>query len=228
MKTSVLVTVSLLGLAATIASFIVLDSFRIADDQRTTTCQGCLTTIAIAMHNYHTKYGHFPPAFLADSQGKPIHSWRALLLEFLDPDLYAKYKWDEPWNGPNNRKLEAKMPRYYACPADNESRTNSRTNYFVVIGEDTLFPGPKTRSLDDIKKSKSSTILVVESIDLNVSWLQPTDLSYDSMSFVLNNPTKAGLSSKHRRGVNVCFVDATKQLIDNLSVVKLQEILAIR
>ena len=35
-----------------------------------------------------------------------MHSWRVLLLPYLDrSDLYKAYDFTEPWDGPNNRKL---------------------------------------------------------------------------------------------------------------------------
>src|SRR5262249_40592874 len=92
------------------------------DITQATNCSGHFTTIAVAMDQYHQWYGHFPPAYRTDASGKPAHSWRVLLLEFLDHELYAKYRFDEPWDGPNNRKLESRMPSYYACPADREGK----------------------------------------------------------------------------------------------------------
>jgi ABC-type antimicrobial peptide transport system permease subunit len=40
-----------------------------------------------------------------------MHSWRVLILPFLEADLvYRQYNFDEPWDGPNNRLLMAQMP----------------------------------------------------------------------------------------------------------------------
>ena len=46
----------------------------------------------MAVANYHHKYGCFPPAFMADANGRPMHSWRVLLLPFLEErESYAAY-----------------------------------------------------------------------------------------------------------------------------------------
>jgi len=37
-----------------------------------------LQRLVIAMHLYHQDYGCFPPAYVADENGTPMHSWRVL------------------------------------------------------------------------------------------------------------------------------------------------------
>ena len=69
------------------------------------------------MHDYHGKNKHFAPAYVADENGKPMHSWRVLLLPMLEQQaLYESYDFDEPWNGPNNSRLLAQTPPSYQCP----------------------------------------------------------------------------------------------------------------
>ena len=69
-------------------------------------CQGRLRQIALALQCYHDVYKSFPPAYVADETGKPMHSWRVLILPFLEQKaLYDQYRFDEPWDGPNNGKL---------------------------------------------------------------------------------------------------------------------------
>jgi hypothetical protein len=180
------------------------------------------------MHEYHQKYGHLPPAYLVDDAGRPAHSWRVLLLEFLKPELHAAYKFDESWDGPNNRKLERHMPSYYVCPADREGKSRWRTNYFVVVGEGTAFPGAKAVRLEDIERQRAEAILLVESVGLDVHWMEPKDLSLDSMSFVLNDDSKPSVSSKHRKGPNICMVDATKRRLAGIAPDSLKELLTIK
>ena len=42
-----------------------------------------LKQIGLALLEYHQKYGSFPPAFVADANGKPLYSWRVLILPEL-------------------------------------------------------------------------------------------------------------------------------------------------
>ena len=42
--------------------------------------------IVMAIEEYKGKNGHYPPAYIADGNGKPLHSWRVLILPFLGYD----------------------------------------------------------------------------------------------------------------------------------------------
>ena len=85
---------------------------------RRSACKNNLKQIGLALHNYHNAYGSFPPAFVPDAEGHPAHSWRVLLLPYVDgEELYSLYRFDEPWNGPHNSKLADKIPSVYRCPS---------------------------------------------------------------------------------------------------------------
>lgn len=67
------------------------------DAARRVMCKDNLHQIGIALHNYHEQHGSFPPAYTTDQNGKPLHSWRVLLLPYLDrPNLYQQIRLDEP------------------------------------------------------------------------------------------------------------------------------------
>ena len=84
---------------------------------RRTQCVHHLKQLGLALQAYHDKYGSLPPAYFPDKDGKPKYSWRVLILPMLgEQALYDAYDFDEPWNGPNNRKLASKMPAVFACP----------------------------------------------------------------------------------------------------------------
>ncbi len=60
----------------------------------------CLNNVrqsGLAMQIYHSMHKHFAPAYVADETGKPLHSWRVLLLPMLEQQaLYESYDFDEP------------------------------------------------------------------------------------------------------------------------------------
>lgn len=149
-------------------------------------CQSNLRQIAIALQLYHLRYGSLPPAYVADANGKPMHSWRVLILPFLErDDLYAKYRFDEPWDGPNNRQLIDLMPRVYACPGQQGS---PYTDFQAVIGPNTAWPGPIGRKMSEISDDRTSTVLVVEFTDGKTMWTEPRDLAFDEAVRVLSSP----------------------------------------
>src|SRR5262245_28362452 len=41
---------------------------------------GWAAKLRSALREYHGVNGHFPPAYVVDSKGRPMHSWRVLLL----------------------------------------------------------------------------------------------------------------------------------------------------
>src|SRR4051812_9073955 len=96
--------VAALALGLAIAFFFSLSpSTGPREASKRTQCKNNLKEIALALHNYHEAYGCFPPAYIADKDGRPMHSWRVLILPYLDEKpLYLKYRFDEPWNGPHN------------------------------------------------------------------------------------------------------------------------------
>ena len=85
--------------------------------------------IMLGLLNYESANGHFPPPYLADENGKPIHSWRVLILPYTEHgSLYERYDFDEPWDGPNNSKLIAEMPNFYGCPAHSDGLCRYRAD----------------------------------------------------------------------------------------------------
>ena len=55
------------------------------------------------MHNFHAITNHFPPAVIFGPDGKPWHSWRVLILPYLEEnELYNAYDFSQPWDSPRN------------------------------------------------------------------------------------------------------------------------------
>jgi hypothetical protein len=138
-----------------------------------------LKQLALAMHGYEATNGTLPPAAVYGKDGKPLLSWRVLLLPYLEQNgLYKQFKLDEPWDGPHNKKLLAKMPRVFAAPTDEKSVKAHETFYQVFVGKGTIFEGKKAMRLQDIADGTSQTLLIVEA-GKAVPWTKPEDLPYD-------------------------------------------------
>ena len=49
--------------------------------------------ISIALDMYVNTHNAYPPPYVTDADGKPLYSWRVLILPYLDQDaLYSRYK----------------------------------------------------------------------------------------------------------------------------------------
>ncbi len=172
------------------------------DAARRVSCSGHLCQLAVALRSYHDVYGTLPPAVVCDAQGRPQHSWRVLLLPYLDAgDVYADYRFDEPWDGPHNRRLAARMPAVYRCPGAPDRR-GPWTNFVVVVGPETPFPGAETIRCEDIQDGPD-TILFAEVADSRIHWMEPRDLNLATMSLRINSVGTPAISSAHPGGAHV-------------------------
>lgn len=190
-------------------------------------CKNNMKQLGLAFQLYHERFGSFPPAFLADETGRPAHSWRVLLLPFLEAQaLYREYRFDEPWNGPHNSKLADKIPDVYRCPRfveDFSKHTpNSKwlTNYVAINGPQTCFEGNQAITTDDITNDISKTMMVVETRKHSVHWMQPDDSSPDEILTELRSATLAEQRSQTYlgkcsaiHGLNVLFADGTVKFL---------------
>lgn len=167
-------------------------------------CESNLRQIGTALAKYQEAYGRIPPAVLLDSSGRPLHSWRALILPYLSDGKYAgKYRYDEPWDGPNNKKLADWSIEEFSCPNGYRSDRPGLTNYVAIVGPRTAFPPQgKGRFRKAIIDGLNDTILLAETTT-EFHWSEPKDLDWETMSFELNDPQKPSLSSRDKEGVHV-------------------------
>jgi hypothetical protein len=183
-------------------------------------CRSNLSRIAQAMRNYHDTYGSFPPAVTYSADGKPMHSWRVLLLPFLNErPLYSQYNMNEPWNSHWNSQLLSRMPKVYACPSAPPG--TGETHYAVPVGAKTMFPPERAVSIREIIDGTSNTIMVLESHGSNLNWMAPVDMT---VSAGVPGAQPAVFSSLHTGGFHVSLADgavrylsydvATPQMLD--------------
>jgi hypothetical protein len=197
--------VLLLGLILSIA-WPVADRLR-SDSSKLATREN-LMRIAAAMQAYEQEYGSFPPAFVRDSQDRPAHSWRVLLLPHLGrEDLYRRYRFSEPWDSPQNLSLLHEMPEVYACAADEDALLMGETSFMVVVGDVTLFPGSQPIGPRDITDGAYATLLVVQTESCGIAWTDPQDLDFERMSFQINGPGGQAISSFLEGGAFVATAD---------------------
>jgi hypothetical protein len=179
----------------------------------------------LAVANYHDAHGHYPPAYLADAAGRPMHSWRVLLLPYLEQKpLYDRYDFSQPWDSPKNLALAAEMPAVYALHGEYEPGVTI-TNYLAVVGPETTWPGQTPRRSDEITDDLSATILVVENVGADVHWMAPRDLSFSTMSFAVDRPD--GVSSKYADPAVVMLDGSLHRLREDLPPSTLKALLTV-
>jgi hypothetical protein len=166
------------------------------------TCMNNLKTIGLALLNYHDQYGQFPPQYVADAEGRPMHSWRVLILPYLQEastsNAYQQYRFNEPWNSPHNQKLAAQVPRQFRCRTTDvaEPETSLATHYVAVTGPGTAWPGSTGTRLDDFVDGSGNTVLLVEIADSDIPWMEPRDVAIKEV-LTGNNGARVVPSSHH-------------------------------
>ncbi|MBW3538958.1 MAG: DUF1559 domain-containing protein [Planctomycetes bacterium] len=134
-----------------------------------------LSQIAYGLRRYHETYGHFPPAYSVDEEGRPLLSWRVLLLPFLDyAPLYRKFDLKKPWDDPHNLELLKFMPPFYRSSlAEEKSET---TSYAGVFGPGCMFEGSEPVKLSDVTDEIDKTLMVGEVKGAGIPWTKPQDI----------------------------------------------------
>jgi hypothetical protein len=192
---------------------------------RRTKCKSHLKQIGLALHNYHDEYRCFPPAYVADENGRPLHSWRVLILPYLDQrSLYNEYRFDEPWDSPHNSALSSRMPEVYRCPSD-VSPTAATTNYAVVFGPKSVFRGVSPVSIRDIKDGASNTLMIGEIKGGTIPWMKPVDVDVTLHPSIGDS---AGFGSFHTAGSHFLWCDGGAQFVaEKFALPKLQALYTI-
>jgi hypothetical protein len=168
--------------------------------------------IGLAMHTHAQKQKpiSYPPAYIADKDGKPLLSWRVMILPYLEEKaLYEQFKLDEPWDSEHNKKLIEKMPKVYASPLT-KPLEHGKTCYQVPFGKETLFTGKNGIKMREVTDGTSKTIALVEvASESAVEWTKPQDWEFDSSA---KEPLK-GLFGLRESGLFTGYGDASAQII---------------
>jgi beta-lactamase regulating signal transducer with metallopeptidase domain len=138
-----------------------------------------LKQIALAFHMFESANRKFPHSTKSpDPSHKHPVSWRVMILPFMEQKaLYNLYRFDEPWDGPNNSKLLSMVPIQYRHPEAPAGSTN--TPYLAITGEEAMFQPSKETLPSDVRDGLANTIMVVESKS-TIPWTKPDDLAYAS------------------------------------------------
>ena len=176
-------------------------------------CATNLNSLAQAIQKYVEEKGSYPPVWTADAEGKPLHSWRVLILPYLDEEeLYNSIHLDEPWDSEHNRQFHSKMPTIFRCPASRFAN-EATTTYSWIAGPSAYPSGPVALKPSDVTDNPNSTIMLVER-KTPICWMKPEEISEENA--LKGVGIDRGIGSDHlREGANVAFFDGTIRFISN-------------
>src|SRR5262245_32752462 len=141
------------------------------ESARRAQCANNLKNIALALQNYETAYHSLPPAYTVDAAGKPLHSWRTLILPFIEhKSLYDKIDLTKPWDDPENQQAFKTIVRLYECPSNTLPR--DQTTYLAVVSPGGCFEPAGSTPFTAIKDRRDLTLLVIEvSNKHSINWM---------------------------------------------------------
>jgi prepilin-type processing-associated H-X9-DG protein len=171
-------------------------------------CTNNLKLIALALHNYVATYNALPPAETVDSQGRPLHSWRTLILPYLEQEtLFRSIDLSKPWDDPVNAKARETEVSVFRCPE--AVGPKYMTTYLAVVGPGACFQLRDPRRLAEITDGTSNTMAVIEASEDNaVPWMMPVDA--DEAVVLSFDP---GTKLHHAGGTNAGFVDGSVRFL---------------
>lgn len=180
---------------------------------RRTQCMNNMKQIELALLNYESANGHFPPAYTVDEAGRPLHSWRTLILPYLEQGfIYDQINLDEPWDSPANLAVIGNYaPPVYQCPSAAGAPATMHTSYLAVRGPNAIF-NETPRSMGEITDGTSATLLIVETDRTDIHWAEPGDWDVESAQFVVNGGPSE-ISSNHPGMANIGMADGSVQVV---------------
>ncbi len=178
---------------------------------RRSQCKSHLKQIGLAFLNYVDAYHALPPAYTVDADGKPLHSWRTLILPYMDQKtLYDKIDLTKAWNDPANAEAFKSHVEAYACPSSKIDVLANLTTYLAVLTPTSCLRPVEPRPLSDITDPHMSTLLVVEmNSEHAVPWMAPQDAN-EAQFLAINSQSK----HDHAGGVHAVFVDGYTRFLN--------------
>ena len=112
--------------------------------------QNNLKMLALALLNYESAHRRLPPAVIFGPDGRPWHSWRVLILPYIEQNrLYEQYDFSQPWDSPKNRPIADTVIDVFRDPA--RPGDDAFTDYALLVGKSAMFDaeGVSMKSPDD-------------------------------------------------------------------------------
>jgi prepilin-type processing-associated H-X9-DG protein len=175
---------------------------------RRSACKNNLKQIGLALHNYHDDYDAFPPAYTVDADGNRLHSWRTLILPYLDQKpLYERIDLSKPWDDPANEEALKTRIDPYCCP--NAESPENHTSYLAVVSPNSCLQPNLPRKFSEITDGADNTLMVIEVAESQeVPWMAPLDAN-ESMLLGYSSESKL----HHTGGGHALFADGSVQFI---------------
>jgi len=154
-------------------------------------CEGRLFFIGAELANYRDRHGHLPPICTFDGQGRPMHSWRAMLYAEMNPTFRQAYDFSQPWDSPSNIRLAENPPKIFCC-GNNQRQPAHFTNYVCLVDPARGIGG--YIYAHGQTQTQESGLVLAEHPDSQILWTQPRDLSLNELSSITHGEDPEGIA----------------------------------
>lgn len=218
-----------------VVSFAILSLVGCGSQAKQPDCDMRLQEIADAIGRYREIEGRLPPIAICDADGHPLHSWRVLLLPYIQSNrFYGRYDLDQPWDGEDNSKLMDKhvfkmdgternvteVSRIYRCGSDDSDQYH--TNLVAVVSANAALLPFRSLTARDGWTTTSSPIdeIVIASVaDTGIHWMQPKDLTLAELDATENTGNNAH-TAKHIRSAVIVRRDGSTEHMSGLAAIQ--------
>lgn len=165
-----------------------------------------------------------------DTSAKPLYSWRLMVHGYECGDYWADWRGDhpvvdfsQPWDSEIMTELRedpcygppysrAVYGRPFSYPRDKHTRMVAIVGPGTAWGDGTTEPlslprGPLSARPEDDNTIPDDAIIIVESANSGIHWMEPRDFDIRTMPRTINAPDGSGISSDNRIGFCVLFAD---------------------
>ncbi len=157
-------SILILGLAVGSVWILVPAAKQAFQNRQRSAAMSNIRQIAAALNAYRRLHRFYPTPTVYDSSGKPLYSWRVLILPQLGfQSLYDRFQLDQAFDSPTNISLLSQMPPVYVSPANQNALGLYESNYALLVGQGPSFrlKGPMVDPVN-MSDSPNETILVAE------------------------------------------------------------------
>jgi hypothetical protein len=179
-----------------------------------------LKQISLAVYNYESTFGHYPPAATLGKKGKKLLSWRVAILPYIEQEeLFKKFNQDEPWDSEHNLKVfkDNPMPKIFAVPGT-KNLDDKKTHYQVFVGNGAMFETVAALKVSDMRDGTSNTVMIATAATA-VEWTKPDDIEFDpkaemkKLLLVQNGVTTMAMGDGSVRAVSETLAEMTLKAV---------------
>jgi prepilin-type processing-associated H-X9-DG protein len=172
-----------------------------------------LKQIGLALHHYEQAYHSFPPGGTFDRVGRPLQSWQAMILPYIEQEsLHRQIQFDIPWKDVRNALAFQTEVSIYVRPGIAFKKNVAGYALSHYAANVHMLGGDRPRAIRDVTDGTGSTLMAGEVVSDFKAWGDPTNWRDPTLGL---NKSPHGFGSPSPGGMNFLMVDGSVRFIKN-------------